>query len=41
VELVSIILCGDRGKINAEYALRDINKPMGVAKCEITRMLPH
>jgi predicted nuclease of restriction endonuclease-like (RecB) superfamily len=37
---IGIILCEDRGKINAEYALRDINKPMGVAKYEITRMLP-
>ncbi len=37
---IGIILCKYKGKIDAEYALRDINKPMGVAKYEITRLLP-
>jgi predicted nuclease of restriction endonuclease-like (RecB) superfamily len=37
---IGIILCKDKGKFNVEYALKDINKPMGVAKYEITRMLP-
>lgn len=37
---IGLILCQDRNKILAEYALRDINKPIGVSQYELTRSLP-
>lgn len=37
---IGIILCKGRQEVTVEYALRDMNKPMGVSKYEITRMLP-
>jgi hypothetical protein len=33
-------LCQDRNRVVAEYALRDINKPIGVSEYELTRALP-
>lgn len=37
---LGLILCQTKDRILAEYALRDINKPIGVADYEITRALP-
>ena len=37
---IGLILCQSRDKILAEYALRDINKPIGVSEFELTRALP-
>lgn len=37
---VGIILCKEREKVLVEYALRDMNKPMGVSRYELTRVLP-
>jgi predicted nuclease of restriction endonuclease-like (RecB) superfamily len=37
---VGIILCKDKNKTIAEYALRDINKPMGVSEYRLTKLLP-
>lgn len=37
---IGIILCGDRNRIEVEYALKGINKPVGVAKYTLTRKLP-
>ncbi len=37
---IGIILCKTRDQIVAEYALRDINKPIGIAGYQLTRMLP-
>lgn len=37
---IGLILCQTKDKIIAEYALRDIEKPMGVADYELTRALP-
>ena len=37
---VGLILCQTKDRILAEYALRDIHKPIGVADYEITRALP-
>lgn len=36
----SIILCQTKDRVVAEYALRDIHKPIGVADYELTRALP-
>jgi len=37
---IGIILCKTRGKVTAEYALRDIRSPMGVATYQLTDALP-
>ncbi len=37
---IGIILCREKNNIVAEYALRDLTKPMGVAKYELARSLP-
>ena len=37
---IGLLLCRTKDKIKAEYALRDINKPIGVSDYEIGNMLP-
>lgn len=37
---IGIILCRDKNNIEVEFALRDINKPMGVSEFELTEILP-
>lgn len=37
---VGLILCQNRNQIVAEYALRGVNKPIGVSAYELTRALP-
>lgn len=37
---IGLILCQDKNHIVAEYALRDMNKPIGVSAYELTRALP-
>jgi predicted nuclease of restriction endonuclease-like (RecB) superfamily len=37
---IGLILCQTKDRILAEYALRGINKPIGVADYELTRALP-
>lgn len=37
---IGLILCQDRDRILAEYALRNINKPIGISQYELTRSLP-
>ena len=37
---IGILLCRDKNNIEAEFALRDINKPMGVSEFEIVESLP-
>ncbi len=37
---IGIILCRDKNNIEVEFALRDINKPMGVSEFELTETLP-
>lgn len=37
---IGLILCQTKDKVIAEYALRDIEKPIGVADYELTRALP-
>ncbi len=37
---IGIILCGDHSRFDVEYALRGINKPVGVAGYQLTREIP-
>jgi len=37
---IGLILCETKDKIFAEYALRNINKPIGVSEYELTKALP-
>ncbi len=37
---IGILLCKGKNKIVAEYALSDINKPIGVSEYELTQALP-
>ena len=37
---IGILLCRGKNKIVAEYALSDINKPIGVSEYELTQALP-
>ena len=37
---IGILLCRDKNNIEAEFALRDIDKPMGVSEFQITENLP-
>ncbi|WP_257667276.1 PDDEXK nuclease domain-containing protein [Parapedobacter tibetensis] len=37
---IGILLCRDKNNIEAEFALRDINKPMGVSEFQLAEVLP-
>lgn len=37
---IGILLCRDKNNLEAEFALRDINKPMGVSEFQLTEVLP-
>lgn len=37
---IGMLLCRDKNKIETEFALRDINKPMGVSEFTLTEILP-
>ncbi|QEC75870.1 PDDEXK nuclease domain-containing protein [Mucilaginibacter ginsenosidivorax] len=37
---IGIILCKSKNKITAEYTLRDMNKPMGIAEYNLTDAIP-
>lgn len=37
---IGLILCQDKNRVVAEYALRGISKPIGVSEYELTRALP-
>jgi len=36
-----LILCQTKDRIFAEYALRDVQKPIGISEYELTRNLPN
>lgn len=38
--IIGIILCREKDKFSVEYALKDINKPIGVSSYEISKFLP-
>ncbi len=37
---IGILLCRDKNRVEAEFALRDINKPMGISEFNLTEVLP-
>lgn len=37
---LGLLLCKSRDKVVAEYALRDMNKPIGVAEYQLVQSLP-
>lgn len=37
---IGLILCQTKDRIIAEYALRDVHKPIGVSEYELTQALP-
>jgi predicted nuclease of restriction endonuclease-like (RecB) superfamily len=37
---IGILLCKERDKLTAEYALRDINKPIGVSEYKLSEFVP-
>jgi len=37
---IGLILCQEQNKVLAEYALRGVDKPIGVSTFELTRALP-
>jgi hypothetical protein len=37
---IGMILCKSKNKVVAEYALRNINQPIGVAEYQLTESLP-
>lgn len=37
---IDIILCADKDKFEVEYALRGLEKPIGVAEDKLTKELP-
>lgn len=37
---IGILLCKDKNNLEAEFALRDINKPIGISKWSLTENLP-
>ena len=37
---IGIILCKKKNKIDVEYALRDIHKPMGISEYRLTDAIP-
>ena len=37
---IGIILCQDKDKLIAEYALKDINKPVGVSEYKLLQDIP-
>jgi hypothetical protein len=37
---IGIVLCKDRNKVEAEYALRGVSTPIGIAAFDLTKALP-
>lgn len=37
---IGLLLCRSKGNVVAEYALRDMQKPIGLAEFNLTEMLP-
>lgn len=37
---IGLILCRSKDRVVAEYALRDVNKPIGISAYELTQALP-
>lgn len=39
-ESIGILFCKEKNKVKAEYALKDINKPIGISEYELIKAIP-
>lgn len=37
---IGILLCNEKNKVKTEYALKDINKPIGISEYELIKAIP-
>ena len=37
---IGIFSCNEKNKVKAEYALKDINKPIGISEYELIKAIP-
>lgn len=37
---IGILLCNEKNEVKAEYALKDINKPIGISEYELIKAIP-
>ena len=37
---IGILLCKDKNNVEVEFALRDMNKPMGISQIQLVEQLP-
>jgi hypothetical protein len=37
---MGLLICQDKNRIIAEYALKDINNPMGISEYQLTSAIP-
>lgn len=37
---IGLLICQDKNKVLAEYALKDVNKPIGITHYELTESIP-
>ena len=37
---IGILLCNEKNKVKAEYALKDINKPIGISEYKLIKAIP-
>lgn len=37
---IGLLLCKEKDKVVAEYALKDVNKPMGISEYKLKQSLP-
>ena len=37
---IGILLCKEKNKVKVEYALKDINKPIGISEYELIKAIP-
>ncbi|MGD9109055.1 MAG: PDDEXK nuclease domain-containing protein [Gammaproteobacteria bacterium] len=37
---IGLILCADKNSVEADYALRDLHKPIGISEITLSKVLP-
>lgn len=37
---IGLILCTSKNSVEIDYALRDLNKPMGISEIKLSKVLP-
>lgn len=38
---IGLLICQDKNKVVAEYALKDVNKPIGISEYQLTENIPN